>query len=342
MDRENSMIEFTLLGRPLRARIHTPALRLWLAEHWRYDEHDPPPHPYRIDLDESDRLPDDLRGPGALAGTNGNALPHPDQPLKDRDADGGRGGGIEAQLPEQTLRWWKWDSWWWTGGAESGVAARFDAAGAEIRVWGAATPMPDTYLALYLAMNEALRASGLVPLHAAVVVRGQDAVALVAPSGTGKTTTLLRLLAAGWAPLAEDLSWLDPESLAIYGWDRGIRLWPHTIEQFLPHLAGAPWSTDSDGKLFLDYQALAEIRVPRATLTRIVLLERERDRAEQLPWRLSPLPPHEAVRTIWEATGVPLPAATRTVLAQRIPTLLTRVTCARLRLGSGAAPPIDL
>jgi ABC-type nitrate/sulfonate/bicarbonate transport system ATPase subunit len=62
------------------------------------------------------------------------------------------------------------------------------------------------------------------------VVRDGEATALTAQSGTGKTTTLLRLIAAGWTPLAEDLAWLDPDSLTLYGWDRGIRLWQETID----------------------------------------------------------------------------------------------------------------
>jgi hypothetical protein len=294
---------FPLLGRPLGARLRTPALVRWLAERWQFDEHSVPAHPYRIALEECERRPDDL-------------------PRMD-------GAPLEVRLPELTLPWWNHGACWQTGGEGAGVATRFEEGEAEIRVWGGNAPSPDLFAALYLAMNEALRASGLVPLHAAVVVRGEEATALVAPSGTGKSTTMLRLVEIGWAPLAEDLAWLDPATLEIHGWDRGIRLWPETIEHALPHLAGAPWTTDPDGKRFLRYDALGVPRTAAARLTRLVRLERGGEGATQL----EPLPAREAVRTLWEATGVPLLSTTRDALARRIPALLGRVAFGRLRLG---------
>lgn len=289
---------FPLLGRPLGARLRTPAIVGWLAERWRFDEHDVPAHPFRITLEECERRPGDL-------------------PRMD-------GAPLEVRLPDVSLPWWNCGACWRTGGEEAGVAARFEEGEAEIRVWGGGAPSPDLFAALYLAMNEALRASGLVPLHAAVVARGEEAVALVAPSGTGKSTTLLRLLEGGWAPLAEDLAWLDPATLEVYGWDRGIRLWPETIEHVLPHLAAAPWTTDPDGKRFLRYDALGVPRTAEARLTRLVRLERGGEGASQL----EPLPAREAVRTLWEATGVPLLSTTRDALA--------RVAFGRLRLGGVA------
>lgn len=403
-----------LLGRPLRARLLTPALVQWLRERWLFEEHQLPAHPYRIALEESLHRPHDL--------------PHPE------------GEPVTVHLPGFELAWWNNGGWWQTGapaggvaksppggtaaekaagngigvpGKEvaaaatdkdaarggitrepAGVAARFNPDGADIRAWGEL--QSHHFAALYLALNEALRASGLIPLHAAVVVRKGEATALVAPSGTGKTTTLLRLLAAGWTPLAEDLSWLDPDSLTVYGWDRGIRLWQETIDRFLPHLMDAPWTTDPDGKRFLAYENLGlpgtadapiesaappEPRAFHARLTRIVRLERERAEISvettsstsppalarhfrelpipnprgrpglpplpepnqtdcSTPAELAPLPPHEAIRTLWETTGVPLLASTRAALAHRIPTLLTRVTCSTLSLRADEVPTL--
>lgn len=351
------ILDFPLLGRPLTARLRTPALARWLDERWNFEEHDLPPVPYRIDLVESELRPGDL--PPA------------------------EGEPIRVPLPGLELTWRNDGTWWQTEtGAESGrsagrhptgLAARFAPGRAEIFTWG--EPPPTHFAALYLALSEALRASGLIPLHAAVVVRDGEAIALTARSGTGKTTTLLRLLAAGWTPLAEDLAWLDPDSLKLYGWDRGIRLWQETIDRFLPHLADAPWTTDPDGKRFLGYRDLAPLnragaqvegaapsssRVSSARLTRIVRLERgarSTEGASTLPGSTAtrpgaavtrqmdllsetllaaeptPLLPHDAVRTLWEATGVPLLPATRSGLTARIPGLLRRVEFSRLVLG---------
>jgi hypothetical protein len=383
-------LDLTLLGRELRARLHTPALARWLRTRWLFEEHQLTAHPYRISLEESLHRPPDL--PRA------------------------EGEPIVIRLPGIELAWWEDGVWWQTGGeiatpaevagaaaggadAEiaavyspevaagtvqkaAGVAVRFGTDQAEIRVWGRL--QPHHLAALYLALSEALRASGLIPMHAAVVVRNDEATALAAPSGTGKTTTLLRLLAAGWTPLAEDLAWLDPDSLTLFGWDRGIRLWPEAIERFLPHLADAPWTTDPDGKLFLSYQDLGLQCAPSARLTRVVRLERTKhtdrgsctagvERAEGIESgehgedtmnlarttsstpspapglallstpTLAPLPPHEAIRTLWEATGVPLLPTTRAALARRLPEFLGRLGFARLPLDGVAAPnPIKL
>jgi hypothetical protein len=325
------LLEFPLLGRSLQARVLSPALAGWLAERWHFPEHDGAGHPYRITLAERRDRPATLPTPA--------------------------GEPVVAELPEMTLHWWNQGSCWQMGDREAGVAAYFEPGEARIEVWGAAYP------ALYLALNEALRASGLIPLHAAILVRDGVATALVAPSGTGKSTTLLRALATGYTPIAEDLAWLDPDSLEVHGWDRGIRLWPDTIERFLPHLAGAPWTTDTDGKLFLDYAALGIPRLPGARLSRVIRLERDVARpavaAATHPGRglgamalgplvlgstvLGPLaleaaqlPRHEAVRTLWEATGVPLLPATRADLARRLPGLLGRLEFGRVELNSGS------
>lgn len=332
-------LEFPLIGRRLRARLRTPALHDWLVDRWQFEGHRAAPHPYRITLDEERHLPADL------------PAPHP----------GAGGAGAEAfaaELPGIRLRWWQREPWWWMGGEEGGLTIRFDPDGARIRIWNAGAASPDLTAALYLALNEALRASGLIPLHAAVVVNDSDAVALIAPSGTGKTTTLLRLLTAGWAPLAEDLSWLDPESLTLYGWDRGIRLWPPSIETFFPHLASAPWRTDPDGKLFLAYDALGAPRVPQARLARIIRLARRTNdrranadplaphategaalpRGDQPGTSLTRLSPQESVRVFWEATGVPMLPATRAAVAGRLPEILRTIPFWRLELPEGPAP----
>lgn len=118
----------------------------------------------------------------------------------------------------------------------------------------------------------------------------------------------------------------------------------------------------SDGKLFLGYPELRAslgrhglTRTPSARLTRVVELRREREEQRApggrgevgasdtgdedgdgstnrtpvstplMPATLTPLRPHDAIRTLWEATGVPLLPATRAALAGRIPDLTRRL-----------------
>lgn len=302
---------FSVLGRPLHARIASPGLSAWLDRLWCHEEHALDPHPHRIVVEEEA------------------------SPAVDERTDW---PSVDIRLPDGiTLRWRTHRGVWIAGTRAGGVLARYDTREAHILVWGAADPPPDLYPALYVALCEAVRTSGLIPFHAAVAVRAGEATALAAPSGTGKTTTLLRLLDRGWRPLAEDLSWFEPDTRTVYGWDRGIRLWPEAIERSAPGLASAPWRADADGKALLDWDAVGVPRVPRAGLARVVLLERNDDR----PSTIEPLPRHEAVRVLWEATGVPLTPSARTVLAARAGTLARGLAFARLRLGRTPIPAID-
>lgn len=325
--------DFTLLGRPLHFGTLSPEVHGWLERTWRRDEHAPEHHPYRIVLEEHG-------GPPAAADAPGWAP-------------------VEVRLPDGlSLHWASRGSAWRWGGPESGAVARFDTEGARIGVWGAAvdggapaaaradagdgasggpaSPPPGWRVALYVAFCEALRASGLLPLHAAVVVRGGKATALAAPSGTGKTTTLVRLLSQGWRPLAEDLSWLDPADGTLYGWDRGLRLWPDGVERLGPTLAAAPWTVDPDGKRFLAWDALGVTRVPQARLARWILLERDAAR----PSAYDALPRRDAVRALWESTGVPMTRGARDAVGAHVAVLLQRLEFRRLRLGSTPIPPL--
>ncbi|HEX7051157.1 MAG TPA: ATP-binding protein [Longimicrobiales bacterium] len=313
-------VVFPILGRPFRARGASAPLRAWLDEQWRRPEHAPPPHPFAIALE----CVEAGRAPAALEGV-----------------------AVRATGPGVDLDWRHRDATWeWRGGDGAGVRLTLEPERARIRAWGTDAPGADLFAALYVAMCEALRASGLVSLHAAVAVppdaaegaratgrraaspdpdtaphapdrrstslgaaaldaaadaasaasgagtaesgrapraerpapperavaaaRLDGAIAFLGPSGTGKSTTLLRLARAGWTPLAEDLSWVEPHTLTLYGWDRGVRLWPGTLEAFLPELLGAGWTTGPDGKLFLGYDALARRNAGRAAARQCV------------------------------------------------------------------------
>ena len=65
---------------------------------------------------------------------------------------------------------------------------------------------------LHLAVAEGLRCSGPLPMH----VAGAVFMSAAGPSGTSKSTTLLRAMAAKGQPVAEDLMWYDPHSRLVY------------------------------------------------------------------------------------------------------------------------------
>jgi hypothetical protein len=307
----------SVLGRSLHTRVETAALATWLERHWHYGEHVLNAHPYRIDIVEAEVASDEVRAP--------DWSPTP------------------VRLPEGvTLCGWVRAGEWRfleNGGSGAAVAACFDPGGARITVRPApfGTVPHWLYAALYLCTSEALRASGLLPLHAAVVARGGEATALTAPSGTGKTTTLIHLLARGWHPLAEDLAWLDPATMSVYGWDRGMRLWPDGLGRLPSAWRAAAWQTDVDGKRFLPWSAVEPARVPAARLTRIVALERDQAHASAI----GPMARRDSVRVLWEATGVPLTEPARRAAAKGVESLLLQLDFARLRLGTSPLSELE-
>jgi hypothetical protein len=204
-----------------------------------------------------------------------------------------------------------------------------------IEIWGGGLD-PDgiALAALFVALAEAMRWTGLVPLHAAVIVKNGAATALLGPSGIGKSTSLLKAISQGWEVLAEDFAWLDPDSLAIYGWDRGIHLWPDALERIVPEFAARAWKPGTGGKLFLDFGELQDGRPRPATLTRIAVL----GRSEAQPTAWSGLPAFEAVRALWEAIGVPLAPRAREMTGRLVAELIQRVEIRRLTLGRTPLP----
>ncbi|MHB1170197.1 MAG: hypothetical protein ACYC28_13035, partial [Longimicrobiales bacterium] len=261
-----------------------PELQDWLRTYWHFDEHDLPQHPFQIRVEPADELP----------------------PLPDA-------GRIVAGIPGFQLTWQHTADTWQTRTGRITTRLLLQPAHACITVAvddddersagtshesGATAPSDQetgaaaARAALYTVLTEAVRASGLVPLHGAAIARRDEATLLLGPSGTGKTTTLLRAINAGWSPLAEDLLWLDPDSLHVYGWDRGIRLWPGTTNGLVPGIPESDWDVAPDGKLFLPWRRVGH-RTPAARLTRIVLLERHSIDGPAVPdGTVSPLAPH--------------------------------------------------
>lgn len=305
MTPESGALAFAVLGRPLVARRVPARLAAWLRESWDYSGHAAARSGYAIELNVTAAAP--------------SGAPHAWPEL-------------DVAVPGRTLRFRSEGSVWETGEEASGLRLELGGSGARIALWGweAEGDGAARYHALYVAMSEALRASGLVPLHAAVAARGDDAVAWLGASGVGKSTTLLHAAAAGWRPVAEDLCWLEPAALAAYGWDRGVRCWPETLRRFFPDLAGA--RPAPDGKLLIGYERLGGAPSRDATLARLALLER----VAGSPTHWEAVAPRDLVKALWEATGVPLSRHARDTTAAAVERL-SRLPAARLVLGD--TPP---
>ena len=292
------MTEFDVVGRRLRASALPEPVERWLRGGWDFPEYDLPRVPYSVTLEPGSP-------PAGLPAAAGATATLP---------------GIE--LPCHALD----ECAWVLGGARSGVSLRLAPGDAHIAFWGEEVP----YAALFLGVYEAVRASGLVPLHASVIARGGEATALMARSGTGKSSTLVSAIQAGWRPIAEDFAWLEPESLRLFGWDRGVHLWPEGRARFA--LDG--WTEGSDGKLFLPWSAWGDAEPRAARLEGLALLVRDAERASA--WE--PLPAREAVRALWEAIGVPLSDDSRARVGRLVPALLGRIAARRLVLGATPLP----
>jgi hypothetical protein len=290
------MTEFVILGRTLRAAALSPGREAWLRSAWHFAEHEAAPVSFSISLEPAS--PPDVRFTGAPV----------------------RMPGIE--LPCLAVG----ENAWLIGSARGGVRLELLDGESRIGMWGSEEVL---HPALFVALYESVRASGLVPLHASVIARDGAATALMARSGTGKSSTLVQAMRDGWLPIAEDFAWLEPDTLRLHGWDRGVHLWPDARERFAPDLRG--WTMGSDGKLFHPWSTSG---ARAARLETIALLVRD----PASPSRWDDLTPREAVRALWEAIGVPLSPRSRDEVSRLIPALLARVRTRRLVLGNTALP----
>jgi hypothetical protein len=236
-------------------------------------------------------------------------------------------------VPGRTLAFRNAGRIWEMDDAGAGLRLELRGGASGIELWGCdgGGDLAALYHGLYVALSEALRASGLVPLHAAVAALGGETVAWLGASGIGKSTTLLNAVGAGWRAIAEDLCWLEPGTLRVYGWDRGVRCWPKTLHQLFPQLGeGQPMP---DGKRLIPYDRLGADDSRTGILTRLAVLGRDTDG----PSRWEPATAREVVKSLWEATGVPLAEGSREVAAAAV-TRLSRLPVARLVLGNSAPP----
>jgi hypothetical protein len=226
----------------------------------------------------------------------------------------------------------------WLGDARSGARLSLLGPrlqqGTDVAAWGLQAKDADV---LHIAIAEGLRASGLISLHASIATRDGQAIAFLGPSGRGKTTTLLRALAAGFQPVCEDFAWCDPDSLEVFGFDRGLRLLPDTAKHFEAQFGIAPsiWQVD---KWFVPYSSLNLQRQattrPLTVLRTVALLERDPER----PTGFEPLSKREAALAFWEASGMPLSRQIQERVSKRISSMVSRLEGRRLRLGQGEIP----
>jgi hypothetical protein len=309
MPADSASISFRVLGRQLRASWPTPQLAEWLRASWDHPEYRPPDHAYVVDLEclgSPADLPD-LSGEPCAVAVQGYTLPFV------------RAGSA-------------WEL------AVAGGRLRFDLGerAARVRLWDLRDQpgSPALYIGLQVVLTEAMRLSGLMPLHAAVAARGDSAIAWLGTSGAGKSSTLLRAARAGWRPVAEDLSWLEPESLRVWGWDRTVRVWPETLKRFFPEHADVP--ALPDGKRGVPYERLGADRARTCILSRLALLHRNEDQAASSRTEVEP---REVVRALWEATGVPLSDAAREAAERAIARLSRELPASRWVLGR--QPPAD-
>jgi hypothetical protein len=298
-----STLAFPILGRSFRARGVTPALAAWLEAYWHYPEHRVEPHAHRIELRVVGGEPE-----GEM--------------LEGRAWRGGE------------LAWRRRGRAWEVRERDAGVRAWHSPSGSRIVAHGLGHASPEVAYALFLSIGHAVWTSGLICLHAAVIARDGRALALLGQTGTGKSSTLVQAVRAGWTPLAEDTIWLDPATHRFHGWDRGVHLWPDARERFAPELGEREWAMDARGKLTIPYEALGAPAERTGILTGVVLLERDASR----PSAWEDLAPRDAVRALWEAVGVPLSVEDRPLLARWTSDAVSRLELRRLRLGSSPLP----
>jgi hypothetical protein len=295
------VIQFEILGRAFSVTGPiTDSLEAGLRSRWDFPEYHCDPHPFKLEM------------------TNG-AMPTGFPTIASSSM---------LELFAGTVECWNLEPIIWIGDATTGIRIELLEGQMIAHAWG----VPVNVELFHLAIAEGLRASGLISLHASIAARDGQALAFLGPSGRGKTTTLLRSLEAGFVPVCEDFAWCDPDTLEVFGFDRGLRLLPDTAKFFETQFGITPsiWQVD---KWFVPYSSLNFER--RAVhLKTIALLERDPEQATGFGL----LAKREAALAFWEASGMPLSRSVQDQVSQRIAGMVSRLEVRRLLLGQGAIP----
>ena len=300
--------QFPLLGSTCHVMGADDRQERWLRYHWQFPQLRLDPRPFEINIRFLSAAPFDLPR------------------MSVRSCTSAVHGAIVQWQQHDARRWSTTESnsgvQFWLGEFNAGIDVWQSHAGANIRI------------PLHVAMCEAVRATGLAPLHAAVVAREQHVIGFAGSAGTGKSTTVLTAMAAGWQPLSEDFAWLDPANGRVYGWDRGIHLTKAGADRFRPQWKSEGWHTDFNGKLFRTFEDLGASTAGSRVLTGLTLLQRDDSQAS----RWEHLSNHDAVRMLFESAGVPLCTESRDHFAAQVGSLMNRLELRRLILGRTPLP----
>jgi len=117
-------------------------------------------------------------------------------------------------------------------------------------------PLAEQHNLFLLGLSPLLLARGLYDLHAAGLVHNETGYVILGASGSGKSTTTLSLVRAGWHWLSDDALLLrdGPDGIAALGFRPTLSLDPR-LSTYWPELS--PWleppvSTAGEDKRFLD------------------------------------------------------------------------------------------
>jgi hypothetical protein len=222
----------------------------------------------------------------------------------------------------------------WITGQTCLIKALFDQSKCVVRYSG--SDSLELNAALDHMIAESMTASGLLPLHASVAARNGKATAFLGPSGRGKTTTLLYALKNGWQPVSEDFSWLDPESMMVFGWGDRMRLLPDSY-QLLCSWYPSIESKSIDRKKYTVLYSDFGLEVLPAKLEQIIWLERDSEKNSCL----NSLSNTQAVMSLWVSTGLPLNKASYFPVNKVISQIISQLDCKNLLLG-GEKPFSDV
>ena len=110
----------------------------------------------------------------------------------------------------------------------------------------------------------ALKASGLVGLHAAAACKHKRTVILTGKSGSGKTTLILGLLTRGWRLLTDEIVVVDRKSRRLVLFPRTVRATASTVKLFSNSLLGDKLCDPGIARPFGDKVCLRTGRLPLA------------------------------------------------------------------------------
>ena len=144
---------------------------------------------------------------------------------------------------------------------------------------------------LMSAFVDAAHTGGQVVMHAAALAlpKRREMVLIYAPSGTGKTTTALMLMAAGFQLASDDLVFILPQDIpTAYGMPRSMKVHRNTAN-LLPSveqkLVNVDWNEEGERPLLMDSLGdLPSIKQPEALpIAALIRLKRGRGRSEIRP-----------------------------------------------------------